>query len=230
MLDQNPDISVILPCQNEEHSLAGALQSIQSILGEYNVSNEIILSDSSSDTSPQIAKAFNVYIHKHDRDGYGRAILEGVRVARGKHLFIADPDGSYDFREIPRFLEELHAGHDFVIGNRFKGKIAKGAMPWMHQYIGRPLFALCMRLFFDEGGYDVHCGMRALRRETFNNLDLVSHGMEFASEMLIKGLRQKVRIKELPINYIHRQGVSKLKTFRDGARHCSLIFRLACQK
>jgi glycosyltransferase involved in cell wall biosynthesis len=227
MVKTNPDVSIILPCQDEEHSLAESLHLIQSVFKEHAISGEIIVSDSSSDASPEIAKAFDVIVHKHDQDGYGRAILEGVRVARGAYLFIADPDGSYDFREIPRFIAELESGYELVIGNRFQGTIAKGAMPWMHQYIGKVFFTLCLAFLYRSFGYDVHCGMRALSRETFNKLNLVAHGMEFASEMLIKSVQQKLRIKQLPIHYGPRLGASKLKTFRDGLRHCSLIFQLA---
>jgi len=230
MIYQEPDVSVILPCQNEETALPEALQTIQRVFQRNNVRGEIIVSDSSTDASPDIAKAFNVCLHKHNKDGYGTAIIEGVQVARGKHLFIADPDGSYDFHEIPRFMQALETGHEFVIGNRFHGDIDKGAMPWVHQYIGKPLFSFFIKRFFRKTEYDVHCGMRALGRDTFHQLGLVSEGMEFASEMLIKGFRQELRITQLPINYSKRKGQSKLKTVRDGLRHCALLLRLFQQR
>src|SRR3989338_5718902 len=133
-----PEISVILPCRNEEEALEGCIRAIQRILQDHGIDGEIIVSDSSTDHSPDIVRGLDAILVKHDKEGYGRAYLEGFKAARGKYIFCADPDGSYDFNEIPRFLECLRHGDDFVIGNRFKGRIASGAMPFLHQYIGNP--------------------------------------------------------------------------------------------
>jgi hypothetical protein len=132
---------------------------------------------------------------------------------------MADPDGSYDFKEIPRFLEHLKAGSDFVIGNRFSGKIKKGVMPWHHKYIGNPILSGTLKLFFGRSVNDAHCGMRALSSEALKKLQLNTTGMEFASEMVMKALKQKLKIKELPISLHARKGNSKLRSFRDGWRH-----------
>lgn len=215
----SPEVSIILPCRNEEKSLSLCLSTINQVLDEYNVNGEIIVSDSSVDNSPNIAKKFNAVLIKHDKEGYGTACMEGFKIAKGKLLFLADPDSTYDFKEIPRFLNYLRQDYEFVIGNRFKGKIEKGAMPWLHKYIGNPMFSFILRVFFKTGLRDAHCGMKAITRQALDKLNLKTTGMEFASEMAVKAIKRKLRTKELPINYYKRQGKSKLKSFADGWRH-----------
>jgi len=217
--NKNLELSVILPCRNEEKSLGFCIATIEEILKKYNINGEIIVSDSSIDNSPLIAKKFKVKLVKHDKIGYGRAYLEGFKIAKGEYIFLADSDGTYDFREIPRFLKYLRRGYDFVIGNRFKGKIEKGAMPWHHRYIGNPLLSFLLKMFFRTSLGDSHCGMRAIAKRALEKLHLRTTGMEFASEMIIRALRKKLKIKELPINYYTRIGYSKLRSFRDGWKH-----------
>lgn len=218
-LIQQPELSVILPCRNEEKSLAVCINQIKEVLAKADISGEIIVSDSSKDNSPQIAKQLGVSVVKHDLEGYGRAYLEAFKVAKGKYYFLADADGTYDFKEIPVFLNELKAGFDLVIGNRFLGKMEKGAMSLGHKYFGNPLLSFLLRLFFRVKIYDVHCGMRAITAQAINRLDLRTTGMEFASEMIIKAAKNKLKIKELPINYFRRKGQSKLRSLVDGWRH-----------
>lgn len=218
-LEKKPFLSVILPCRNEEKSLLNCINTVKKTLAEFDIDGEIIVSDSSSDRSPQIAKEAGVVLIKHDKEGYGNAYLEGFKVARGKVLFLADADGTYDFAEIPRFLKELNSGADLVIGNRFGGIIEKGAMPWAHRYLGRWIFRILIKIFFGFKLKDIHCGMRAIHKETVEKLNLKTTGMEFASEMMVKAMKQELKIKVLPINYFSRQGISKLKTMTDGWRH-----------
>jgi glycosyltransferase involved in cell wall biosynthesis len=151
--------------------------------------------------------------------GYGAACMKGFAAAQGKYLFLADPDGSYDFEEIPHFLGQLEEGCDFVLGNRFQGKIDEGAMPWSHRYIGNPLLSSILRLFYNTKIHDVHCGMRAITKSAFQSLPLLTTGMEFASEMIVVALKKNLRITEIPINYHPRQGVSKLRRLSDAWRH-----------
>ncbi len=218
------EISIILPCRNEEKALESVLAQAKKILSKNRINGEIIVSDSSSDGSPEIAKKCGVRLIKHDKDGYGNAILEGFKIARGKYLFIADADGSYDLNEIPKFLKSLREGNDFVIGNRFKGKIEKGAMPFSHEHIGNPLLSGILRLFFRSKVRDVHCGMRAISKEALKKLNLYTTGMEFASEMVVQAAKNKLKIKEIPINYHSRKGDSKLRTMADGWRHIRFMF------
>lgn len=221
-MDENSgtrELSIILPCRNEEQALGFCLQEIKKIISENNIDAEIIVSDSSVDSSPQIARDHGVFLVKHDMVGYGRAYLEGFKKANGKYLFLADADATYDFSEIPTFLKHLRDGYDFVIGDRFKGKMDKGAMPWAHKYIGNPILSGILRMFFRSKVSDVHCGMRALTKESLDKLDLHSTGMEFASEMVLKAAKNKLKIKETPIDYRLRKGQSKLNPLADGWRH-----------
>lgn len=212
------EISIILPCQNEEKALAFCIEQIKKTIKENKLDAEIIVSDSSTDNSPKIAIKENVILVKHDKDGYGTAYLEAFKVARGKYIFMADADGTYEFSEIPRFLKFLRDGYDFVIGDRFSGKMEKGAMPYTHK-LGNPLLSGTLRLFFGTTIKDSHCGMRAISKKSLHKLNLQTTGMEFASEMVIKALKNNLKIKELPINYLNRIGSSKLKAVADSWKH-----------
>jgi len=226
--NQSPEISIILPCRNEEAALSRCLEQIKAVISQYRLNAEIIVSDSSSDRSPQIALQAGVILVKHDQPGYGRAYLEGLKVAKGKYIFMADSDGTYDFKEIPSFIEYLKVGDcDLAIGNRFSGRIEKGAMPWIHQYFGSPVLSLVFRTFFHTAIHDIHCGLRAISQTALRRLNLKTTGMEFASEMVVSAAVKKIKIKELPIDYYRRMGKSKLKTFRDGWRHLRFMLMYA---
>ncbi len=216
---QNPEISIILPCRNEEAALDSCLTQIKEIIKKHALNAEIIVSDSSTDSSPEIAKKHKVKLIKHDKEGYGIAYLKAFSEAKGKYIFMADADGTYDFGEIPNFLSYLKQNYDFVIGDRFKGKISPNAMPWNHRYIGNPILSFILRLFFKTKIHDVHCGMRAIKKEALKKLSLKTAGMEFASEMIIQAVKNHLKIKELPIDYYERKGVSKLRSLADGWRH-----------
>lgn len=220
MIIRKYEISIILPCLNEELGLPICLESINNIISKHNLNAEIIVVDNgSSDQSKSIAKEAAVRLIEEPEQGYGSSCRAGLNAATGKYLFLADADGSYNFQEIPFFLNELRRGYDFVIGNRFAGTIEKGAMPWMHRYIGNPILSGLLRLFFKGTIHDAHCGMRAICTEKLHSLNLKTAGMEFASEMVIAVEKKKLSIKELPINYHKRQGRSKLNSLTDGWRH-----------
>lgn len=221
--ERNVELSVVLPCRNEEGSIGGCIKKIKEVFKKHKINGEIIVSDSSTDGSPEIAKKLGVVLVKHDKKGYGRAYLEGFKVAKGKYIFCADSDGTYDFSEIPNFLKYLRKDYDFVIGNRFRGEIAKGAMLWWRGYIGNPLITLVVRVSSGSKIGDALCGMRAFKRKALDKLSLASEGMEFASETIIKATKAGFRIKELPINYYKRKGKSKLRAFSDGSRHLRFI-------
>jgi glycosyltransferase involved in cell wall biosynthesis len=216
---ETPELSIILPCRNEEKALQNCISEIKETIKKNSLNAEIIVSDSSTDSSPEIAKRNSVILVKHDKEGYGRAYLEAFKIARGNYLFLADADGTYDFKEIPKFLSELKKGADLVIGNRFAGKMQKEAMPWSHKCVGNPMLSAILRLFFKVNVKDAHCGMRAITRDALNNLNLKTTGMEFASEMIIKAAKNGMKIEEIPIKYRKREGESKLKAFSDGWRH-----------
>lgn len=219
MKNEDITISVILPCRNEEKAIGLCLAQIKEVFLKNSIKGEIIVSDSSTDKSPEIVQEFGATLIKHNKEGYGAAYLEGFKEALGKYFFLADADGSYDFNELPKFIKYLEQGYDLVIGNRFAGQIEKGAMPPLNRYLGNPILSLIFHLFFRAKIKDIHCGMRALRKETVAKLNLRTTGMEFASEMIIKAIKKKLKIKELPINYYKRVGKTKLKPFADGWRH-----------
>ncbi len=216
---KKPEITIILPCRNEEQALDFCLKQVKQVIKVNKLNAEIIVSDSSEDSSPKIAKRHKVKLIKHNKQGYGIAYLEAFKHVKAKYIFMADADATYDFSKIPHFIKPLKQGFDFVIGNRFKGKIEEGAMSWSHKYIGNPLLSGILRLFFRTKIGDSHCGMRAITKKALDKLNLRTTGMEFASEMIIKAVKSKLKIKEIPVNYYKRKGSSKLKSFADGWRH-----------
>ncbi len=226
-MKERVELSVVLPCRNEEKAIGFCINSIKKVFEENSIKGEIIVSDSSSDKSPIIATKLGARVVKHDKKGYGIAYLEGFKAAKGKYIFCADADGTYDFNEIPNFLHYLRKGYDFVIGDRFGKNIDKDAMPWLHRHVGNPILSGMLRLFFKAPVNDAHCGMRALSKKALGNLDLKTTGMEFASEMVVKAIKNKLWIKELPISYHKRVGESKLSTFSDGWRHLRFMLLYA---
>jgi len=216
----NPEISIILPCLNEEQAIGSCLDTINEVIEKEKLDAEIIVVDNgSTDNSCKIAREKGARLIREREKGYGAAYLQGFQVARGSKIFMADSDGSYDFEEIPKFIRELEKGNDFVIGDRFKGKIEDKAMSFSHKYLGNPILSGILRLFFNISIKDAHCGMRAIKKPALEKLNLRTKGMEFASEMVIKAGKNNLKIKELPINYHKRKGFSKLKSFPDGWRH-----------
>lgn len=214
------EISIILPCLNEEESIGSCLNEIKEVVEKNNLDAEIIVVDNgSTDNSRKIINEKGVMLIEEKERGYGSSYLRGFEAAKGKYVFMADSDGSYEFKEVPSFIDYLRQGYDFVIGDRFKGKIEEGAMPWPHRYIGNPVLSGFLRLFFWTKIHDVHCGMRAIKKDVLEQLSLRTTGMEFASEMIMKAIKNKLKIKEIPINYRKRKGESKLKSLSDGWRH-----------
>lgn len=212
------DVSVVLPCRDEEKSIGVCIRTITKVMSKLSYSYEIIVSDSSKDNSPKIARKLKARVVKHDKEGYGNALMQGFNAAKGKIILMADSDNTYDFTEIPVFLEAIKKA-DFVIGSRFKGTIRKESMPFFHQYLGNPVLSFILRLFFRTNISDAHSGFRAIRKNALEKLDLNTTGMEFASEMIIKALRNNLRIKEIPITYNLRIGQSKMHSIRDGWKH-----------
>ena len=187
---------------------------------------EILIADNgSTDGSPEIAIANDTRVVHVEQKGYGAALLGGIEAARGKYVVMGDSDCSYDFGEVPRFLDKLEEGYNLVMGNRFAGGIMPGAMPWHHRYIGNPILSGLGRLLYRTPCRDWHCGLRAFDREKIQALNLKAPGMEFASEMVIRASQGKLRMGEIPIQ-LHPDGRSRpphLRSFRDGVRHLWLI-------
>jgi len=214
----NRKISVILPTLNEEEAITRCIQDIRYALP----GAEIIVSDSSDDRTPKIAKAMGAKVVKAER-GYGRAYIEGFRHASGEIVVLCDADGSYNLKEVKKLVEPVIRGEaDLVLGSRFLGRMEKGAMPIAHR-VGNKVLTFILNRLFSLNVSDSHTGYRAIRRDALEKLDLKSDGMEFASEMLIKARAKGLRIAEVPVEYRKRIGKSKLRRFRDGWRHLRLM-------
>ncbi len=217
---QDIEVSVVLPCLNEEQAVGACIKKIKEVFAREGIRGEIIVADNGSvDRSREIAEREGARVVSEPQKGYGAAYLAGLKEARGKYIVIADSDNSYDFYDIPKFLVPLKEDYDFVIGSRFKGKIEKGAMAWPHRYIGNPVLSGMTRVFFHTRLSDIHCGMRAFTAEAYRKMDLKSLGMEFATEMVVAALQNGLKIREVPIDYHLRRGKSKLLPLSDAWRH-----------
>ncbi len=195
------------------------------MISRHNLSAEVIIVDNNSTDSSAAIVRDSMKVHPWLRleqeivPGYGSAYLKGLSTATGTYMFLADADGTYDFGDVPRFIAELKSGADMVVGNRFMRGLDRKVMPWLHQYIGNPIISGQVRLFFGVKIHDVLCGARAFSRQTYERLKLRTLGMEFATEMIIKAARNKLLLREIPITYSPRLGVSKLRSFSDGWRY-----------
>jgi len=215
-----PQVSIIIPCLNEEGTIGTCIQKALSTLKQEGIEGEIIVADNSTDNSRDIAISLGAKVVIPTNRGYGNAFYKGISYARGRYFLFADADDTYDLREIPMFLRPLIADEaDFVVGSRLKGNIKNNAMPWLHRYIGNPVLTGTLNGLFKTHLSDVHCGMRAITKEAYAKLDVKSEGMEFASEMIIEAARKKLRIIEVPISYYPRRTPSKLHSWGDGWRH-----------
>jgi glycosyltransferase involved in cell wall biosynthesis len=218
-----PLVSVVIPCLNEAENIEACVSAALEAIVRMGVPGEVVVADNDSeDDSARLAERAGARVVLERRRGYGSAYLAGFAASRGRYIVMADADLTYDFDEIPRFVEELEKGAEMVIGDRMDN-IHPGAMPWLHRYVGNPILTGLLNLFFRTGISDAHCGMRALRREVLPRLDLRTTGMEFASEMVIRASKENLRIAEFPIQYRPRGGESKLSSFRDGWRHLRFL-------
>ncbi|MGB9911611.1 MAG: glycosyltransferase family 2 protein [Microgenomates group bacterium] len=221
-------VSVIMPCLNEEKTVGGCVKKAFLGLKKAKVKGEVIVVDNGSeDSSPQKAEKAGAKVILETKKGYGQALLTGLKSAKGEILVFADSDGTYDFREIPKLIAPLTHGYDLVLGSRLKGKIKKGAMPFLNRFFGTPTLNLFLRLFYGLKVSDSQTGMRALTKKAFKKMRLFCLGMEFASEMLIRASQEKLKIKEVPIVYYPRQTPSKLSRFRDAWRHIRFMLLFA---
>jgi len=214
------EVSVILPCLNEEETIGICIRKATECLKKNNICGEVVVVDNgSTDSSVEKAKSEGAQVIFEKNRGYGSALRAGIESAHGKYIVMGDADDTYDFLEIDKFVGLLRRGYDLVMGSRFKGKILRGAMSWSHRYIGNPVLSGMLNLFFHGRISDAHCGLRAFSKEAYQRLNLRTTGMEFASEMVIHALKKNLKIGEIPITYYSRKGESKLSSFRDAWRH-----------
>jgi glycosyltransferase involved in cell wall biosynthesis len=228
-MEPDIELSIVMPCLNEAETLESCIVKAQGFLASASIRGEVVIGDNgSTDGSREIAQRNGARVVDVTVRGYGAALHAACTAASGRYIIMGDSDDSYDFANLDAFVLKLREGYDLVMGNRFKGEIKPGAMPWKNRYIGNPVLShIGRRLFSSELG-DFHCGLRGFSKTAFEAMDLRTTGMEFASEMAIKATLMKMRIAEAPA-VLSRDGRSRrphLRPYRDGWRHLRFMVRL----
>jgi glycosyltransferase involved in cell wall biosynthesis len=224
------ELSIVMPCLNEAETLAICIKKALQFLTDNKVCGEVIIADNgSTDGSQQIANALGARIINVPEKGYGAALIGGIAAARGTYVAMGDADDSYDFLGLMPFVEKLRGGAELVMGNRFQGGIAPGAMPALHRYLGNPVLSFVGKLFYQAPISDFHCGLRAFSRDAIMKLNLATTGMEFASEMVVKATLRKLKIEEVPTTLVPdgRSRAPHLRSWRDGWRHLKFLLTFA---
>jgi len=221
-----PTLTILMPCLNEAETIASCVRKARRYLEQSGVTGEVLVADNgSSDGSADIARSLGARVVDVAARGYGAALLAGIEAARGRYVIMGDADDSYDFSALNGFVEALDRGAELVMGDRFAGGIAPGAMPPLHRYLGNPVLSAIGRLFFSVPVRDFHCGLRGFRRDAIARLGLRSTGMEFASEMVVKSALHGLNIAEVPttLRPDGRTRAPHLRTWRDGWRHLKFL-------
>ena len=229
---QTCEVSVIIPCLDEETTVGVCVAKVIAAFHALGVSGEVVVADNgSTDGSAAVASASGARVVACAQRGYGAAIKCGIAAARGRYLIMGDADDTYDFRQLPLLVEKLRAGADLAMGSRLRGGLRPGAMPWLHRWVGTPVLTMLLNRFYGTRISDVNCGMRGFTRDAVQRMDLQCDGMEFASEMVVKAARHGLRIEEVPLDYhpSPKARKPKLRAFRDGWRHLRFILVLAPQ-
>jgi glycosyltransferase involved in cell wall biosynthesis len=229
-VDGRIEVSVVIPCLDEAQSLGICIDKALAAFQAAGLRGEVVVADNgSTDGSVDVARRHGARVVQVAARGYGNALRGGIEAARGAFIVMGDADDSYDFVEVPRFVAKWREGFDVVMGNRFRGGIRPGAMPWHHRYVGNPVLTWILNLFFHTGVGDAHCGMRGFTKAVYMRLDLRTTGMEFALELLVKAARLGARIAEIPVTlWPDKRGrPSHLRSFRDGWRHLRFLLLYA---
>ena len=220
------ELSIIMPCLNEAETVEACVKNALTFLEHSAISGEVIVADNgSTDGSRTLARQAGARVIEVPHKGYGNALSGGIQAADGQYIIMADADESYDFLHLEPFIEKLRAGYDLVMGNRFQGGIAPGAMPWLHKYLGNPVLTWIGRLLFKCPCKDFHCGLRGFTKEAALKMELRTTGMEFASEMVVKAALLHMKIAEVPttLSVDGRSQAPHLRTWRDGWRHLRFL-------
>ncbi|MBU1882577.1 glycosyltransferase family 2 protein [bacterium] len=219
------EVSVVMPCLNEEQTVGICIRKAKETMEKLGIHGEVVISDNgSTDRSVELSEELGARVVHQPEKGYGNAYIKGLAEARGKFIVMADSDDSYDLTDLERFIKPLRDGYDMVMGSRLKGEIKPGAMKGLHR-LGNPFLSGFMNLVYRTGMSDAHCGMRAFTKQALQKMHLRTAGMEFASEMVIKAAKAKLKMTEIPIT-LHPDGRNRpphLNTFRDGWRHLRFI-------
>jgi len=225
-MESQVELTVVMPCLNEAETVASCVRKAVKFIADSGINGEVVVADNgSTDGSQQLAEDAGARVVNVKDKGYGNALMGGILAARGEYVIMGDADDSYDFSNLMPFVTELRNGADLVMGNRFKGGIAPGAMPKLHRYLGNPVLSFVGRLFFRSPIGDFHCGLRGFRKDSALKLGLQATGMEFASEMVVKATLAKQKIIEVPTT-LAKDGRSRpphLRSWRDGWRHLRFL-------
>ena len=220
------ELTILMPCLNEAETVEVCVRTARTWLDDHGISGEVIVADNgSTDGSQQLAKDAGARVVPIPERGYGAALIGGIAAAKSTYIVMGDADDSYDFTALQPFLDNLRAGDDLVMGNRFRGGIAKGAMPPLHRYLGNPVLSTMGRVLFRLPVKDFHCGLRGFRRDSIQKLGLRTTGMEFASEMVVKSGLRGLKVSEVPTT-LRPDGRSRkphLRTWPDGWRHLRFL-------
>ncbi len=220
------ELTVLMPCLDEAATVGRCVEKAKAYLARAAIAGEVLVADNgSSDGSQRLAEAAGARVITVPRRGYGAALQAGIAAARGRYVIMGDADDSYDFSDLDAFVEKLRAGTALVMGNRFSGRIAPGAMPFLNRYLGNPVLSFLGALFFRSACGDFHCGLRGFDRHAILGLGLFMPGMEFASEMVVKASVNRLSISEVPITLFPdgRGRPPHLRPWRDGWRHLKFL-------
>ena len=224
------ELTILMPCLNEAETVTTCVRKAHGLLERMGIDGEVVVADNgSTDGSPELAVKAGARVVSVAQKGYGSALIGGINAARGKFVIMADADDSYDFSQLDAFVESLRAGNTMVIGHRFRGGIRRGAMPFLHRYLGNPVLSFAGRLLFSSRIGDFHCGLRGVDRAAVLRLGLHAPGMEFASEMIVKATLAGWRIAEVPtvLSPDGRSRAPHLRSWRDGWRHLRFLLMMS---
>ena len=220
------ELTILMPCLNEAATIGGCIAKARGFLERAGIEGEVLIADNGSDDGSRVlAERAGARVVEVRERGYGAALAGGIAAARGRYIIMGDADESYDFGRLEGFVAKLRDGHPLVMGNRFRGDIRRGAMPFLHRYLGNPVLSFVGRLLFRTGVGDFHCGLRGFDREAVRSLHLSTTGMEFASELVVKASLAGWRIAEVPttLSPDGRGRPPHLRTWRDGWRHLRFL-------
>jgi len=224
----NMELTILMPCLNEEKTIAICIKKAQRFIKENNIDGEILIADNeSTDNSVKIAQSLGARVINVSVKGYGSALRIGTQEAKGIYVIMGDSDDSYNFLELMPFIEKLREGYDLVMGNRYLGKMQKGAMKFLHKYVGTPVISFIGRKKYGLKVGDFNCGLRGYKNKAIINLKCTANGMEYASEMLIKAAESNLKIAEVPIDFYKdgRDRKPHLNPIRDGIKHLKVLFK-----